>query len=1244
MKRTFVLLIAALAVLPALSMGVNLTVFQDGATSIIAGLATPGFETAVNLSLPAECHVKKAVLTLGTAPGNETFPGDPAGVMLSLDGNALWAFNGKGYGALGNQTVFADDSPLKRRDFGPGGGATEYRIRLPKKAAAGSASLTMNMTGDGSWIEKQNWSGGASYDQLGQSVSDAGDVNGDGYDDILAGAPYYQSGGYQCGLARLYLGGPAMNASAYLNFSQTGYSSAEMGFSVSGAGDVNRDGYDDIIVGAFNAYIGGSYLGAAFIYFGGKAMDTTPDAVLRGQSSYDYFGYSVSGAGDFNQDGYDDVIVGAPYNDAAGSEAGRAYIYFGGASMDATADRTFNGSASYDYFGYSVSGAGDVNGDGLADVIVGAYQAGSYDNGMARIFFGDSGSGVLGPLDLTGEANYDRFGYAVSDAGDVNGDGFGDVLVGAPEAQSGGRRPGLAYLFLGGKQPDARPDLVIEGEADFDYFGRTVSGAGDLDLDGCDDFVVGAPYFDVGANEVGKAYAFFGGASPDPDPDLNFTGYASGDYFGASVSGAGDVNSDGHPDLLVGAPYVDGNGYDSGRAYLFSWVPGILAPELVVGARTVLSGKGYINATKTVDCLQAVSEYLSSAIPNGTDPFDNRYVDIPVVLRARSEGRVILDNLSIVYEYETAIPDFGAQLEQYHLAHKGGQDGSGMLSVPLQVNATSGGRLRLSALSVNYDDAPALIAPVPELSLDEDTADPELADLHQFFVDDADPAEALRFSIESATNSSLVALTIENDRYLSADALTGAGNDNWTGAVEVVVACADHWGSRRLSNSFVIAVKNVNDAPVITSLPPTRAMAEEPYIYNVTAADGDLDTLFFKIVKGPAGMTIGSSTGRLEWTPSSGGDFSVTILVEDGKASAQQSFTITVPNRPPRMTSAPPQNAFVGVPLVYNLTAADDDNDTLTYSLLSSIPGMTISAGALSWTPDATGTFSISLQVSDGTDTAYQNFTIEVTQPNRSPRFTGAPPASATAEVPLAYDVRTTDDDGDPVNVTLTSGPTGMALEAAGRLTWTPADAGNFTVVLSATDGKGGTTVQQFTLMVVPATRPVVAITFPSQGQTVEGKAEFSGTVQRGTHLVQRVELRIDGGEWRTANGTEGWRLSVDAGKLRVGSHGLEVRAFDGKGYSEPVSVGFRVERSSVQEEQGLPFMLILLVIIVIVILVALVAALAMRRKKGPVAAPPAQAGAPPVEPAEPGAPPAIPPATPLPPEPPKPPEREFTP
>jgi hypothetical protein len=185
-------------------------------------------------------------------------------------------------------------------------------------------------------------------------------------------------------------------------------------------------------------------------------------------------------------------------------DAGRAYIYFGAQKPDDHPDEILTGASAGDSFGFSVAGVGDVNHDGFSDVIVGAYHnaAGGKDAGRAYIYQGSVLPMEHPALVLTGEAAGDAFGYAVSPAGDVNGDGFADVAVGAYGNDAGGSAAGKAYVYYGGAT-DAAPDFTLAGEATLDNLGFAVSGAGDVDGDGFGDLVVGVPYSDA---EAGRAY------------------------------------------------------------------------------------------------------------------------------------------------------------------------------------------------------------------------------------------------------------------------------------------------------------------------------------------------------------------------------------------------------------------------------------------------------------------------------------------------------------------------------------------------------------------------------------------------------------------------------------------------------------------------------------------------------------------------------------------------------------------
>ncbi|MEO6695147.1 MAG: FG-GAP-like repeat-containing protein [Ignavibacteria bacterium] len=423
---------------------------------------------------------------------------------------------------------------------------------------------------------------------FGYSVSGGCDVNGDGYEDVIIGAYYYNS-------VYIYLGGLYMDNVADVTL--TGEGSSSFGLSVSSAGDVNADGYADVIVGA-RGY--STRTGRAYIYFGGSSMDNTSDVIMTGEGTNNYFGVSVSTAGDVNGDGYADVIVGADFVVAITS---KAYIYFGGSSMDNIADVIMNGEETYNEFGYSVSGAGDVNGDGYADVIVGAGQYSS-NTGRAYIYFGGSSMNNVSDVIMNGEAANYYFGQSVSGAGDVNGDGYADVIVGA-NRYSG--FPGRAYIYFGGSSMNNIADVIMTREVTGDYFGISVSGAGDVNGDGFADVIIGA----VGVYPLnGKAYVYFGEAAMNNTADVIMTGEATNNDFGVSVSTAGDLNGDGYADVIVGDQKFSGF---TGKAYIYLSSPPDNRKNLFLFGAI----QGFYNPVSNTEIPDTVRVYLR----NSTSPY-----------------------------------------------------------------------------------------------------------------------------------------------------------------------------------------------------------------------------------------------------------------------------------------------------------------------------------------------------------------------------------------------------------------------------------------------------------------------------------------------------------------------------------------------------------------------------------------------------------------------------------------------
>lgn len=381
------------------------------------------------------------------------------------------------------------------------------------------------------------------------------------------------------------------------------------GSTVSDAGDVNNDGYDDIIIGApANIEVLSSSViastGQAFIYLGSASGPSiTPDITLQSSVAINaLFGFCVSSAGDINNDGYDDVIVGAPgdrvtlnFGIPFGSltnDIGKAYVYYGNASPAAIPGSVVNlnlrvtdflgasfGLTLNPLYGYSVSSAGDVNNDGYADVIIGSPAYTDLGTlavaGRATIYLGSSGGlNTASPIHRNaGLLANTLFGYSVSSAGDMNNDGADEVLIGAPGALS--LLPGLAgkaYVYTGISSPSPGgvsgiPVTYSAGSLLKTLFGFSVSNAGDVNSDGFDDIVVGQPatLSLSGLVTVGQANVFFGSSTLSDkttsdvtlrsprDPDI--LGLLNGNLlFGFSVSGGKDLDCDGIADIIVGEP------------------------------------------------------------------------------------------------------------------------------------------------------------------------------------------------------------------------------------------------------------------------------------------------------------------------------------------------------------------------------------------------------------------------------------------------------------------------------------------------------------------------------------------------------------------------------------------------------------------------------------------------------------------------------------------------------------------
>ncbi len=372
-----------------------------------------------------------------------------------------------------------------------GDGRADFIVGASQElTAAGSAFVYSGATG----VLLFQKAGPDSLGYFGFSVASAGDVNGDGRADFIIGAPYSDVGGIEnSGSAFVYSG-----ADGALLYQKNGLGFGdELGLSVAGTGDVNGDGRSDFIIGARLADPGGvSNAGAAYLYSGATG------ALLyqKNGAFFDNLGFSVSGAGDVDGDGKPDFLVGALH---ANSQNGAAYLYSG-----ATGALLYqkDGSGS-EKFGCSVAGVGDVDGDGKPDFIIDALYAqpgGLASAGSAYLYSGACGALLYWK---NGAAQGDNLGASAAGAGDVNGDGRADFIVGARQADPGGRSDaGSAYVYSG---TDGALIFQKDGTASGDRLGISVAGAGDLNGNGRADFIIGAITADPGGIiSAGSALAY----------------------------------------------------------------------------------------------------------------------------------------------------------------------------------------------------------------------------------------------------------------------------------------------------------------------------------------------------------------------------------------------------------------------------------------------------------------------------------------------------------------------------------------------------------------------------------------------------------------------------------------------------------------------------------------------------------------------------------------------------------------
>lgn len=447
--------------------------------------------------------------------------------------------------------------------------------------------------------------GGSSGDHLGAATVIVGDLNGDGIDDLAASAPGEDSAQPDAGLVGILFGQTTDLPSGTLNFpaSYTGEGRGDAaGQALARGGDLNGDGYADLLIGAPNQDTGGTDSGRVYAILGHasgwypKMRISDADFSILGEPGERIGqGGSLAGGGDLNGDGYDDIVIGSPFYSrseaSADTEAGRVYIIPGQASgwsnellvQDLTF--TLEGTGTREWAGFSVAIVPDLNGDGYDELLIGAPH-GTVDathQGVVYLWMGRA-SFPTGRVDLStaerrfvGESEGEEAGAWVERAGDQDQDGLTDLLVGAWGTSSLGARGRFYVVYTeAGLRPGMTPedvllrraDVIISGSAAYEYLGRPGLGVGDLNQDGLDDLL-------LGSSLINQALLFVGREDGLPsrlasgDADQVFLGVQSSDATGSAIGGLGDLNADGYMDFLIGAINADNrSNSDGGAVYI----------------------------------------------------------------------------------------------------------------------------------------------------------------------------------------------------------------------------------------------------------------------------------------------------------------------------------------------------------------------------------------------------------------------------------------------------------------------------------------------------------------------------------------------------------------------------------------------------------------------------------------------------------------------------------------------------
>ncbi|MFC1748680.1 beta strand repeat-containing protein [Pseudomonadota bacterium] len=451
---------------------------------------------------------------------------------------------------------------------------------------------------------------------LGRSVTFV-DLNADGHDEMLIGMPGHAT---NTGRVEVFQGTGGVYSSYPSDVLSGPHSNSYFGYSLANAGDINNDGYEDLIVGAYGYTNGEANEGAIFIYKGtAQGVSTSYTHLIESDSANAKFGFSVAAAGQVNSDAYDDVIVGAP---GYSSNLGRAEVYYGTSTITSISmGWVQNGTDASGQFGFSVGGNGDVDGANFDDIIIGApYSSNVATNGgRAYVYLSQAGGGLSASSDWdqSGDVNAASYGFSVDIDGNINGDSYDDVLVGAPGYDNGQPGEGWVFVYHGGSGgPSVIKDMNLEGDQDNAEFGTVVMHSGDITGDSYGDVLISALKYDNVETDEGRLYVYKGasGGVYGSAVRTHESDQASSNY-GISIA-ANDFNHDGYVDYITGADFYDNPETDEGRVFVYRTVPENRAINIVPNGTMQTSERGTtVSATLSLNA-PPVGEVIVTLVSN----------------------------------------------------------------------------------------------------------------------------------------------------------------------------------------------------------------------------------------------------------------------------------------------------------------------------------------------------------------------------------------------------------------------------------------------------------------------------------------------------------------------------------------------------------------------------------------------------------------------------------------------------